>query len=108
MRSIPHVWILGEFYTRFLLAFVYIYTFRGKWKIGDAARERVGKVHLGVVHLWDVEFPAVQPRETDIVDAGFVPLKELLSDLDQVQLVNKDHLSMIVLFGPGYHKSYLY
>ena len=45
----------------------------------------VGKVHLGVVHLWDVEFPAVQPRETDIVDAGFVPLKELLSDLDRFE-----------------------
>jgi predicted NUDIX family phosphoesterase len=42
----------------------------------------VGKVHLGVVHIFDVERPAVQPREADIVDARFVPLEELLADLD--------------------------
>ena len=29
--------------------YIYIYTFRGKWKIGGAARERIGKVHLGYV-----------------------------------------------------------
>ena len=40
----------------------------------------VGKVHLGVVHLVDVERPAVQPRESEIIDAGFRPLAELLAD----------------------------
>lgn len=41
----------------------------------------VGRVHLGVVHLFDVQTPAVQPRESEIVDAGFQPVMELLGDL---------------------------
>jgi predicted NUDIX family phosphoesterase len=41
----------------------------------------VGRVHLGVVHLIDVEQPAVQPRESEIIDAGFRPVGELLADL---------------------------
>jgi predicted NUDIX family phosphoesterase len=40
----------------------------------------VGKVHLGVVHLLDVERPAVQPRESEIIEAGFRPVAELLAD----------------------------
>ncbi|MBC8868509.1 MAG: phosphoesterase [Planctomycetes bacterium] len=42
----------------------------------------VGKVHLGVVHIFDVESPDVRPRESEIKDAGFVPVDELLSDLE--------------------------
>lgn len=41
----------------------------------------VGRVHLGVVHLVDVDRPAVRPRETDLVDAAFRPIDQLLSDL---------------------------
>ncbi len=40
----------------------------------------VGKVHLGVVHIFDVETPAVRPLETDICEAGFRPLDEILAD----------------------------
>jgi predicted NUDIX family phosphoesterase len=40
----------------------------------------VGRVHLGVVHLFDVESPAVRPMEPDIVDAQFQPLETLLAD----------------------------
>jgi predicted NUDIX family phosphoesterase len=42
----------------------------------------VGKVHLGVVHIFDVETPAVRPRESEIIEAGFRPVRELLADLD--------------------------
>jgi len=42
----------------------------------------VGKVHLGVVHLFDVQLPQVRPNESEILDAGFRPVTELLSDLD--------------------------
>ena len=42
----------------------------------------VGKVHLGVVHVFDVETPDVRPRETEIIDAGFRPVTELLADLE--------------------------
>ena len=45
----------------------------------------VGRVHLGVVHVFDVDQPWVRPRESDIIQAGFVPLSELLSDLDRFE-----------------------
>jgi predicted NUDIX family phosphoesterase len=41
----------------------------------------VGRVHLGVVHLLDVERPAVKPREDDIQDAKFRPVESLLADI---------------------------
>lgn len=45
----------------------------------------VGKVHLGVVHIFDVETPDVQPREAEIVNSGFRPASELLGELDQFE-----------------------
>ena len=45
----------------------------------------VGQVHLGVVHLFDVERPDVSPRESEFVDAGFRPVSELLADLDRFE-----------------------
>ncbi len=45
----------------------------------------VGKVHLGVVHLFDVDRPAVKPRESEIIEAGFRPVSELLADLLQFE-----------------------
>jgi predicted NUDIX family phosphoesterase len=34
----------------------------------------VGQVHLGVVHLFDLERPQVTAREEGLVDSGFIPL----------------------------------
>jgi len=45
----------------------------------------VGRVHLGVVHIFDVERPAVQSRETDLLDSGFAPVRDLLADLDRFE-----------------------
>ncbi|MBX9791832.1 MAG: phosphoesterase [Pirellulales bacterium] len=45
----------------------------------------VGRVHLGVVHLFDVEDPAVRSREDDILEAGFRPVAELLARLDEFE-----------------------
>jgi predicted NUDIX family phosphoesterase len=42
----------------------------------------VGKVHLGVVHLLDVEQPNVRPREDEIVAAGFSPPGDLLGEVE--------------------------
>ncbi len=42
----------------------------------------VGQVHLGVVHLLDVESPLVRPREEDILECGFSPVSDLLNDLE--------------------------
>ena len=41
----------------------------------------VGKVHLGVVHIFDVEKPLVKAREDDISDAGFDSLDSIHSDI---------------------------
>ena len=49
----------------------------------------VGRVHLGVVHIFDVEQPAVEPRETDICQTGFRPIAELLAELDQFETWSK-------------------
>ncbi len=47
--------------------------------INDDENE-VGRVHLGVVHLFDLQRPSVEPREPDIAQSGFVPVEQLLSD----------------------------
>ena len=49
----------------------------------------VGKVHLGIVHVFDVEQPAVTSRESEIIEAGFRPIDELLQDLDQFESWSK-------------------
>jgi predicted NUDIX family phosphoesterase len=41
----------------------------------------VGRVHLGVVHIFDVQQPAVASREDDIVDGRFLPVAELWPDI---------------------------
>jgi len=46
------------------------------------SRIDVGKVHLGIVHIFDVQEPAVSARETEISDARFLPVSEILEDLD--------------------------
>lgn len=44
--------------------------------INDDAND-VGRVHLGVVHLWDLPTPTARPRETAIAEARFTPIAEL-------------------------------
>jgi predicted NUDIX family phosphoesterase len=57
----------------------------------------VGKVHLGVVHVFDVERPAVAPRESEIIEAGFRPVQELLAELDGFETWSK--ICLEALFG---------
>ena len=45
----------------------------------------VGKVHLGVVHIFDVETQDVRPREDEIIEAGFRPVAELLADVERFE-----------------------
>jgi predicted NUDIX family phosphoesterase len=42
----------------------------------------VGKVHLGVVHLFDLSEPLIQPREADILNTGFLPVDQILAEID--------------------------
>lgn len=57
----------------------------------------VGKVHLGVVHLFDVEQPSVAPREDDLADARFMPIDEILADLDGYE--SWSQIAVRALFG---------
>lgn len=70
------------------------YTQRCVGLINDDLTE-VGRVHLGVVHLFDLERPAVEPREADLVDAAFVSLEELAAErarLESWSQICLDHL----------------
>lgn len=42
----------------------------------------VGQVHLGIVHVFELESPKVQRREADLMQAGFAPIAELWSAKD--------------------------
>lgn len=57
----------------------------------------VGQVHLGVVHLYEVDSLNVYPREEDILDAGFQPIDELLTELDQFETWSE--IAVRALFG---------
>lgn len=57
----------------------------------------VGRVHLGVVHLVDVEMPHVRPREADLLDAGFRPLGKLFAELGQFETWSQACLKALFL-----------
>jgi predicted NUDIX family phosphoesterase len=57
----------------------------------------VGKVHLGVVHIFEVEQPNVFPREEEIIEAGFRPVVELLRDREQFETWSKICLEALFL-----------
>jgi predicted NUDIX family phosphoesterase len=57
----------------------------------------VGKVHLGVVHLFDVEQPNIRPHEDEIIEAGFRPLEETMQRLDAMETWSS--ICMKSLFG---------
>ncbi|MDR2754336.1 MAG: phosphoesterase [Planctomycetaceae bacterium] len=41
----------------------------------------VGRVHLGIVHCFDLTEPNVISNEPDLIESGFVPVREMLRDL---------------------------
>ncbi|MDR2641776.1 MAG: phosphoesterase [Planctomycetaceae bacterium] len=41
----------------------------------------VGSVHLGIVHLFELEQPIIKSNEEDLIESGFVPVDEMLRDL---------------------------
>ncbi len=45
----------------------------------------VGRVHLGVVHIIDVDQPLVRPREHDLQEAGFRTLEELRAERERME-----------------------
>lgn len=45
----------------------------------------VGKVHLGIVHVFNLDKPKVEPREQSMINAGFAPPEQLVRDLDEFE-----------------------
>jgi predicted NUDIX family phosphoesterase len=48
-------------------------------------RTPVGEVHIGIVHLLELEDPLVWPREAAIDEAGFTPRADLLRHRDEFE-----------------------
>jgi len=48
-------------------------------------RTPVGSVHLGVVHLFELDAPSAHSCEDALADAGFAPLPELLREAGQFE-----------------------
>jgi predicted NUDIX family phosphoesterase len=72
------------------------YTARCVGLINDDQTE-VGSVHLGVVHLFDLERPAVCPREPEIIECGFRPVEAILADMSGFETWSQ--ICMRALFG---------
>ena len=45
----------------------------------------VGRVHLGVVHIFDLDQPKVRPKEASIIETGFSAPDELVADRDSFE-----------------------
>jgi predicted NUDIX family phosphoesterase len=69
-RELDEEVAIGSPFTERLLGFIY------------DPRTFVGSVHLGVVHVLELESPTATPREDALADAGFAPLAELHQSRD--------------------------
>ncbi|MEE2826681.1 MAG: phosphoesterase [Planctomycetota bacterium] len=45
----------------------------------------VGKVHLGVVHLIECQQPNITAKETEIADAGFQPVAQIMAEIERYE-----------------------
>ncbi len=59
----------------------------------------VGKVHLGVVHRFDLKEPKLRSNEPDLIQCGFVPVAELLKDLSGFETWSA--ICLEAMFGGG-------
>jgi len=67
--------------------------------IYDPSNE-VGKVHLGVVHRFILEQPAVSSNEADLAEGGFVSVDELFEEMDRLETWSQ--LAIQSLYGKSY------
>jgi predicted NUDIX family phosphoesterase len=45
----------------------------------------VGQVHLGIVHIFDLDAAKVRPREESIIETGFANSSELIQAVDEFE-----------------------
>ncbi len=48
-------------------------------------RTPVGRVHLGVVHLWELAKPMATPKEDALMEAGFAEVTELIGNQEEFE-----------------------
>ncbi|MGD9126647.1 MAG: phosphoesterase [Planctomycetia bacterium] len=64
--------------------------------INDDENE-VGRVHLGMVYIFNVESPNVEISEDELIESGFKPVDELLANLDGFETWSS--ITLEALFG---------
>lgn len=57
----------------------------------------VGKVHLGVVHLFDLEEPSVTSAEAELAEGQFLPVEQILAEIDSYE--SWSQIAVRALFG---------
>mgnify|MGYP001563996583 CR=1 FL=1 len=55
----------------------------------------VGKVHLGIMHIWDLAEPRVTKREGLITQSGFVPVESLKANLEELETWSRIALEVL-------------
>ncbi len=45
----------------------------------------VGKVHLGIVHIFELDEPKIRPREKDMLETGFATPESLMAEIEQFE-----------------------
>lgn len=59
----------------------------------------VGRVHLGIVHIFDLDTPKVFPREESIIETGFADPDDLIDRLEEFE--SWSQICLEHLFGQG-------
>jgi predicted NUDIX family phosphoesterase len=62
----------------------------------------VGKVHLGIMHIWDLAEPKVTKREGLITQSGFVSIESLKANLEELETWSQ--IALQALDDPGVPK----
>ena len=57
----------------------------------------VGRVHLGIVHVIELERPEVASRESELIECGFQSLEQLLADRERFETWSQITLDAIAL-----------
>ena len=56
----------------------------------------VGRVHLGIVHVFDLDAPKVRPREKSIIQSGFEEPAQLAEEADEFETWSQICLELIL------------
>jgi len=56
----------------------------------------VGRVHLGIVHVFELEAPKVRPREESIIETGFADPAALVRECDEFETWSQICLKQLV------------